>query len=74
METANINVTWGARVRRIRREKELTATQVAREAGIARETLHRIERGQGISDEVKIRLAKAIGEDPNELFNLKDAS
>jgi transcriptional regulator with XRE-family HTH domain len=74
METASINATWGARVRRIRREKELTATAVAKEAGIARETLHRIERGQGVSDDVKIRLAKAIGVDPNELFDLKDAS
>lgn len=74
MENASINRIWGARVRRIRREKELTATHVAREAGIARETLHRIERGQGVSDDVKVRIAKAIGEDPNELFDLRDAS
>lgn len=74
METASINRIWGARVRRIRREKELKATEVARDAGIARETLHRIERGQGVSDEVKVRIAKAIGVDPNELFDLRDAS
>lgn len=75
MEMSQINVTWGQRLRQLRLERGLTATAVAREAGIARTTLHRIERGaHGASDEVKVRLAKAIGVSPNRLFDLRDAS
>jgi transcriptional regulator with XRE-family HTH domain len=75
MEMTEAQATWGAQIRRVRREKELTAAAVAREVGISRGYLHEIERGRyAPSDEVKVRIAKAIGVDPNELFHLKAAS
>lgn len=75
MEMTEAQATWGAEIRRVRREKDLTAAAVAREVGISRGYLHEIERGRySPSDEVKIRIADAIGVDPNELFNLKVAS
>lgn len=55
-------VAWGRRLRRIRRERELTATDVARDAGISRQYLHMLERGEHQpSQEVRSGLAKAIG-------------
>lgn len=75
MEMTEAQATWGAQIRRIRREKELTVQAVALEVGISRGYLHEIERGTYCpSDEVKLRIAKAIGEDPNVLFDLRAAS
>lgn len=67
---------WGRRVRRIRRDKEMTATAVAREVGISSTHLHRIEGGAASSDEVRIRIATALGVEPGDLFSydLSDAS
>lgn len=72
-----MHIEWGKRIRRIRREKELTVTGVAKQADITRQYLNAIERGiYAPSDQVRIRIAKAIGADPNELFSydLQDAS
>lgn len=71
-----MHAEWGRRVRRLRRDKELTATAVAREVGISRTHLHRIEGGSAASDEVRIRIAQALGVEPGDLFSydLKDAS
>lgn len=76
MELNEMHTEWGRRVRRIRREKELTATAVAQKVGISRTHLHRIEGGAPSSDEVRIALAAALGVDPGEIFSydLKDAS
>lgn len=77
MEQTEVHAEWGKRIRRIRREKELTVTAVAKEADITRQYLNAIERGvYAPSDQVRLRLAKAIGADPNELFSydLEDAS
>jgi transcriptional regulator with XRE-family HTH domain len=77
MELTEMHREWGRRVRRLRREKELKAVDFAREAGIARNYLHRIEGGfQVPSDAVRIRIATALGVDANEIFSydLKDAS
>lgn len=67
---------WGRRIRRTRREKELTATAVAREVGISSTHLHRIEGGAASSDDVRIRIAMALGVEVGEIFtyDLKDAS
>lgn len=68
---------WGKRIRRIRREKELTVTAVAKDADITRQYLNAIERGQyAPSVKVRLRIAEAISADPNELFSydLADAS
>lgn len=62
-------VEWGRRVRRLRREKELTATAVAREVGISSTHLHRIEGGASSSDEVRIKIAKALGVEVGEIFS-----
>ena len=70
-----MHAEWGKRVRRARRDKELTATAFAQEVGISRTHLHRIEGGfQAPSDGLRIRIANALGVEPNELFDLKAAS
>jgi len=76
MELTEIYAEWGRRVRRLRRDKELTATAVAREVGISSTHLHRIEGGAAASDEVRIRIAKTLGVEPGDLFSydLLDAS
>ena len=77
MELTEMHAEWGRRIRRLRREKELTATAVAQTAGISRNYLHRLENGeQSPSDEVRLRIASALDVEPGELFSydLKDAS
>lgn len=77
MELTEMHAEWGRRIRRLRREKELTATAVAQTVGISRHYLHRIEKGQqSPSDDVRLRIASALGTEPGELFSydLKDAS
>jgi transcriptional regulator with XRE-family HTH domain len=75
-QLTEMHAEWGRRVRRLRRDKELTATSVAREVGISSTHLHRIEGGAPSSDEVRLRIARALGVDPGEIFNydLTDAS
>lgn len=66
---------WGARIKQVRHDKHLKAAVVARTAGISRGYLHELERGTYCpSDDVKLRLAAAIGEDPRDLFDLRAAS
>jgi transcriptional regulator with XRE-family HTH domain len=76
METTEMQAEWGRRVRRLRRDQDLTATEVARRVGIHRNHLHRVERGAACSDEVRVRIEKALGVNPGEIFSydLKDAS
>jgi transcriptional regulator with XRE-family HTH domain len=77
MELTEINATWGRRIKRLRRAGEITAIAAAKEAGITPQYLHAIERGEySPSDEVKIRIAKALGVEPSEIFSydLEDAS
>ena len=70
MELTEMQAEWGRRVRRLRREKELSATELAREAGINRNYLHRIEGGyQTPSDAVRIRIAEALGVETSQIFN-----
>lgn len=66
---------WGAKIKQVRHDKHLKGAVVARAAGISRGYLYELERGTYCpSDDVKVRIAKAIGEDPSELFDLKAAS
>lgn len=70
MESSEVHAAWGRRIRRIRREGELTVTRVAQEVGITRRYLHAIERGQyEPSEQVRIRIAKALGVEPSDLFS-----
>lgn len=76
MQTSEVQAEWGRRIRRLRREQELTAIELARRVGIHRNHLHRIEGGAACSDEVRLRIASALGVKPDEIFtfNLKAAS
>jgi len=69
METSEVQAEWGRRVRRLRREKDLTVTEVARRVGIHRNHIHRIEAGAACSDEVKVRIAEALEVSPGDLFS-----
>lgn len=65
-----MNANWGGRIKRLRRDGELTATDVAKAAGITRQYLHAIERGAySPSDEVKLRIAEALGVTPAAIFS-----
>lgn len=77
MEQSEIQAAWGRRIRRIRRESELTMTSVAEAAGITRRYLDALERGMySPSVGVQLRVAEALGVEPNAIFSydLKDAS
>lgn len=75
MEMTEAQAAWGAKIRQVRHEKHLKAVAVAQDAGISRGYLHELERGTYCpSDDVKVRIAKAIGVDVAELFDLKAAS
>lgn len=72
-----MQAAWGKRIRRIRQGRELTVIAVAQEAGITRRYLYALERGHyAPSVSVQIRVAKALGVEPGEIFtyDLKDAS
>lgn len=65
-----MNATWGRTIKRLRRDGELTATAVAKAAEITPQYLHAIERGAySPSDDVKIRIARALGVAPAEIFS-----
>lgn len=69
MEASEVHAAWGRRIRRIRRERELTVTQVALDVGITRRYLHTIEGGQPPSEDVRLRIAEVLGVEPGEIFN-----
>lgn len=75
MEPTKIHAEWGKRVRRVRQDKDMTATDLAIKAGITRTQVWRIEKGhQAPSDRVRISIAEALQVDPDEIFSLKDVS
>lgn len=77
MDLTEINAKWGQRIKRLRKTGDLTAAEIASAAGITPQYLHAIERGQySPSDEVKLRIAKAMGVEVGEIFSydLEDAS
>lgn len=77
MDQMEVQAEWGRRIRRLRRDSELTATSVAKDVGITRRYLHALERGQySPSLGVQLRIAKALHVEPDEIFShdLADAS
>lgn len=63
------NWTWGNGVRELRLLRDMTQTDLAEAAGVAQNTISRIENGsRQVSDETRIRIAKALHVDPNKLF------
>lgn len=70
MKPTEIHEEWGKRVKRARQAKDITAVAFAAEVGISRTQVHRIESGQQApSDALRIRIAEALGADPNEIFS-----
>jgi transcriptional regulator with XRE-family HTH domain len=77
MDQMEVQAEWGRRIRRIRRESELTAVSVAKDAGITPRYLHALERGTyAPSIGVQQRIAKALSVEAGEIFShdLADAS
>lgn len=62
--------TWGAGVRILRGIRDnMTQVELAKRAGVSQVHISRIENGsREVSDAVRIRIAKALGVDPHELF------
>lgn len=60
---------WGALLKEARRDCGLSINGLARRAEVDAGNLSRIERGkQGTSDEMKVRLATAVGKPVGEIF------
>jgi transcriptional regulator with XRE-family HTH domain len=58
----------GRNLRKIRRDRDLTQTQVARFAGIRQQELSAIERGLQPRSELIDRLARTLGVHPDALL------
>ena len=68
---AQLRQTWGDNVLAARQAARLSQNELAREAGGSTDpsNISKIERGLvGVSDEMKTRLARALGEDVSVLF------
>lgn len=59
---------WGERVRQRRVELGLSQQELAQRAGLSQGLVSKIERGKGLSDETKYKLADALGERVERLF------
>lgn len=70
--TANLSIAWGQRIKRARNECGLSQRALAARADIDKGYYARIEAGQlgsrGVGDEVRMRLARALGRQVNDLF------
>lgn len=77
MEITEVHKAWGEKIRRLRRDQDLTVTAMASTTGITRQYLNAIERGRyAPSEVVRVRIAEALGVELGEIFSydLKDAS
>ena len=63
----NPRIIVGRLLRQARRERGWTQARVAREVGIARESVYRIERGRMPSGDVASRLCDVLGLDRSEM-------
>ena len=62
-------VTWGDNVREARRERGLTQGELATAAGLAQQSLSKIERGETcLHDRHKLALSFVLGAHPSRLF------
>ena len=65
----DLHTRWGLRLRTLRLDQGLTATDLARYCGISRASVHFYEAGKRVpTDEVRIALAKALAVPVHELF------
>ena len=59
----------GARLAKIRRQANLSQTELADVVGITQASVSRIESGvQGMTETVRVRMADALGVSPSELW------
>ena len=55
----------------LRKQKNITQTELAKKAGIARSTICAIEsNNRGVTAKTMIRIAEALGVQINDIFNL----
>ena len=76
MNTANRTPTLGNRVRERRQSLGLSQTELARRAGVVRQTVNKIENigGYQVTTVVCLRLAQALDIDVADLFYEERAS
>jgi putative transcriptional regulator len=68
---AHINADF---LKKLREKKQLSLNDVAREAGLSRQTVEKYEKGEGADVENILRIQKALGEliiDPINVFNFE---
>jgi transcriptional regulator with XRE-family HTH domain len=58
---AAIEADLGRRIEAIRLGRNVNQTQLAREAGVSRRTITRLENGRGVSLDTLIRVLRALG-------------
>jgi transcriptional regulator with XRE-family HTH domain len=69
-----IDRTWGVRIRAHRQARGLSLMQLGAACDLDKAHLSRIELGQLVpSTEIRVRIAKALEVDPNELFSYPSA-
>jgi len=67
--------TWGSGMRVLRSIRGLTQTELATAASVSQPTISRLENGsREASDGARVRIARALGVDPHELFPYVDAA
>ncbi len=65
---------WGSGMRVLRAIRGLTQTELAAAASVSQPTISRLENGsREASDAARVRIAKALGVVPHELFPYEDA-
>lgn len=68
-QATGLRAEWGAKIRAARQERGLTVSKLARLADVDQGNLSRVERGvQGVSDDMRMRIAAALGVEVSELF------
>lgn len=66
--------TWGAGMRVLRGIRSLTQAELAAASSVSQPTISRIENGsREVGDAARVRIAKALGVDPHELFPYTEA-
>ena len=61
---------WGRRVERARQALGMSQRALARRTGVTQQTISKVETGRMCPhDRVKVRLARALDADPEDLFH-----
>jgi len=72
-DTQTLNERWGQRVEEKRKEKGMSQDGLALTARTSQQTISRIELGQqGVADDLRVRIAQALGVKPGELFTYEE--